>query len=193
MTVCVRPVSETGGLRLGDKTKTKMVAAHWIALLTLTVAGYARGTCMRYEKERDSNTGNGIETSVTACTYSDQSGKTIEINVNATYRHLTDCTDCKCLTSGVVECCAFGAKAGIMDVPSACTLVKVNKCESKLVLKSDERTPCKAEPVYPSSTESLNSQQKSGSKEDKNAGNNMTSHSAIFVLTVLCLLLCRWS
>lgn len=62
MKVCVRPVSETGGLRLGDKTKTKMVAAHWIALLTLTVAGYARGTCMRYEKERDSNTGNGIET-----------------------------------------------------------------------------------------------------------------------------------
>lgn len=43
---------------------------------------------------------------VTKCTYSDQNGKTIEINVNATYRHLTDCTDCKCLTSGVVECCA---------------------------------------------------------------------------------------
>lgn len=87
----------------------------------------------------------------------------------------------------------FGAKAGIMDVPSACTLVKVNKCESKLVLKSDERTPCKTEPIYPSSTESLDSQQKSGSNKDKNAGNNMTSHSAMFVLSVLCLLLCRWS
>ncbi|XP_011436167.3 uncharacterized protein [Magallana gigas] len=168
-----------------------MIAACWIALLTLTVAGYARGTCMRYEKEGGSNTGNGVETPVTKCTYSDQNGKTIEINVNATYRHLTDCTDCKCLTSGVVECCAFGAKAGKMDVPSACTLVKVNNCESKLVLKSDERTPCKAEPVYPSSTESLDSQQNSGTKENENAGNSLTSHGAMFVLTVLCLLLCR--
>lgn len=85
----------------------------------------------------------------------------------------------------------FGAKAGKMDVPSACTLVKVNNCESKLVLKSDERTPCKAEPVYPSSTESLDSQQISGTKENENAGNSLTSHGAMFVLTVLCLLLCR--
>lgn len=68
-----------------------------------------------------------------------------------------------------------------MDVPSACTLVKVNNCESKLVLKSDERTPCKAEPVYPSSTESLDSQQNSGTKENENAGNSLTSHGAMFV------------
>lgn len=43
-------------------TETRMIAACWIALLTLTVAGYARGTCMRYEKEGGSNTGNGVET-----------------------------------------------------------------------------------------------------------------------------------
>ena len=87
-------------------------------------------------------------------------------------------------------CLRYGTRAGLVSHPSTCTLVKVSNCESKLVLKSDEKTPCIEGPIYPSSTEANThdkssgakgaSQQEAGSKNDNSAANAIRPCAAIF-------------
>nr|XP_022338548.1 uncharacterized protein LOC111134051 [Crassostrea virginica] len=168
-----------------------------IALLTLSLLGGVQGSCKIYKKEAEGYSVQRNDAGVVSCSYIDQSGTKIQVLVNATNRHPLECEDCKCQTSGELHCCVYGTRAGLVSHPSTCTLVKVSNCESKLVLKSDEKTPCIEGPIYPSSTEANTddksagakgaSQQEAGSKNDNSAANAIRPCAAIFIFIVFLI------
>ncbi|XP_061166510.1 uncharacterized protein LOC133191829 [Saccostrea echinata] len=123
-----------------------------VLILSVHFLGSIECSCKMYTEGADGYNVVRDDKGVKLCIYVDQAGRSVEVNVNRTHRHPTDCEDCKCQPSGDLHCCMYGAKAGKTSYPSTCTLVKVGNCDHKLVLKSDEKTPCIQGPIYPPST-----------------------------------------
>ncbi|XP_048753977.1 uncharacterized protein LOC125665373 [Ostrea edulis] len=124
-----------------------------IGFLLVFPLGYVDSSCKNLlEGMQDGYRVKRTDKEVQSCIYIDQSNKSIEIGVGTAHHHLTDCEECTCQLSGELHCCTFRAKTGPSSYPSTCTLLETSNCGYRLVLKSDESSPCIEGPIYPQST-----------------------------------------